>query len=94
MKNIEIIKKAQAECNETITGYKRDISQDSLKVICEMMWKRSINLMYDFSEFRMEMQKCIGALMYSFYLVDILDFIQDKVNAGKYCNFHGNRYCA
>lgn len=90
----EIIKKAQTECGETPTGYKHDITIDSLKVICKMMWRRSVNLSYTFCEFRMEVQKTIGVLAYSYYLVDILEFQQAKMEASKYFCFHGQRYCA
>lgn len=93
MKNNEIIKQAQAECGEYVTGYKGDITCDSLKAICNKIWNRCVNLSYTFVEFRMEMSSVVGVKAYNFFLVDILDFMNEKENLWKYCMFHGKRYC-
>ena len=41
MKNQDIIKRAQAECGEYVTGYKGDITSETINAICEAMWTRA-----------------------------------------------------
>lgn len=94
MKNQDIIKKAQAECGEYVTGYRYDITAESIIAICRMVWNRSVNLSFTFCEFRMEMNKVIGIRAYNYWLVNILDFIQSKMNDGNYFCHHGEKYCA
>ena len=94
MKAREIIKKAQNECGETATGYKYDITTDSLKRICEMLWTRAANLCYTFCEWRIELTKVIGVRAFNYFLPDVMEFQQSKMNACKYYCFHGNRYCS
>ena len=94
MKNNEIIKQAQAECGEYVTGYKADVNIDNLQVIMEKIWHRCVNLSYTFQDFRLEMSQVIGTKAYTIFLVDILDFMQGKMDKQKYFNFNGVRYCA
>jgi hypothetical protein len=94
MKNNEIIKKAQTECGEYATGYKGDISENSLMKICEMIWIRAKNLSYNFAEWHREMTVVIGIKAYRYWLDQIMDFQQSKMEACKYFCFHGQRYCA
>lgn len=93
MKNVELIKKAQAECGEYATGYKADISENSLIKICEMVWTRAANLTYSFFEWHRELIAVIGIKAYNYWLDNIMDFKQGKIEACKYFCFHGERYC-
>lgn len=94
MKNNEIIKKAQEQAGEYVTGYKHDITFDSLRNICEMIWNRARNLAFNFSEWHMEMRTVIGGPNYRYWMDQIMDFQQEKMNQGKYCVCDGHRYCA
>ena len=60
MESKDIIKKAQAECGEYVTGYRMDITIESLNAICEAMWTRAINLTYCFTEWLGEVLDVIG----------------------------------
>ena len=90
----EIIKRAQAEYGQYETGYKGDVNCDNLKSICEQMWKRCINLSYNFAQWHCEVTSIIGSKNYRYFLDEIMDFQQSKMEACKYFMFHGQRYCA
>ena len=89
-----IIKEAQAKAGQFPTGYKGDVNIDNLPFILEKLWTRAKNLTYTFGEFRLEVVTVIGTRAYTFFLVNILDFIQEKMNKGQYSKFHEQRYCA
>lgn len=89
----EIIKRAQTECGEYVTGYKGDVNCDNLKSICEQMWNRCANLGWNTGLWRREVISIIGMNKYDFFFDEILDFEKDKINQAKYFVFHGMRYC-
>ena len=93
MTNKDIIRKAQEACGENVTGYRADITCDTLKVICEALWKRAANLTYDFFEWMGEVKTVIGVTAFRFFYDNILDFQHDKMNQFKYSCHHGRRYC-
>ena len=94
MENKEIIKRAQAECGEYVTGYRADITIDSLASICEAMWKRSINISLTISDWYGQVADVIGKQAFIFWVENISEFVHKKENESKYFNFHGQRYCA
>jgi hypothetical protein len=94
MTNTEIIKKAQAECGEYVTGYRYDITVDSLNAICEAMWKRAKNLSYTFTGWFGEVADVLGKKAFLFWIDDIHTFEDKKMEENKYYMFHGERYCA
>lgn len=94
MTNKEIIKRAQKECGEYVTGYKYDITSNSLNAICEAMWKRAINLSYCFTEWLGDVLDVIGKKNFEFWYDEIQDFEHRKMNDNKYFVHHGRRYCA
>lgn len=89
----EIIKRAQTECGEYVTGYKGDVNCDNLKSICEQMWNRCANLGYNFAQWHCEITSIVGNKNYRYFLDEIMDFQQSKMEASKYFVFHGMRYC-
>lgn len=93
MKNNEIIKKAQEICGEYVTGYKADVSENSVREICRMIWVRSANLGYSFFQWHDEMLSVLGKAAFAFWYDTILDFRQEMMEANKYFVFHGTRYC-
>lgn len=93
MNNKEIIKRAQSECGEYVTGYRYDITIDSLRSICEAMWNRAKNLSYTITEWVGEVADVLGKKAFLFWLPEIEAFKYEKLNALKYSVFHGQRYC-
>ena len=94
MESKDIIKRAQAECGEYVTGYRMDITNESLNAICEAMWNRAINLTYCFTEWLGEVLDVIGKKNFEFWIEEIRNFQNKKMQASKYYMFHGERYCA
>ena len=94
MESKDIIKRAQAECGEYVTGYRMDITNESLNAICEAMWTRAINLTYCFTEWLGEVLDVIGKKNFEIWIEEIRNFQNKKMQASKYYMFHGERYCA
>lgn len=94
MKNNEIIKRAQSECGEYVTGYKADITADTIIAILEAMWSRAKNLTYCFTEWSGEVLDVVGQKNYEYWHDEIQDFENRKMQEGKYYRFHGERFCA
>ena len=94
MKNQDIIKRAQTECGEYVTGYRFDITFNSLNAICEAMWKRSINLSFTVSDWFGQVADVLGKQAFIFWADDIQEFAHKKENECKYFCFHGQKYCA
>ena len=94
MKNQDIIKRAQAECGEYVTGYKGDITSETINAICEAMWTRAKNLTYNFTEWMGEVLDVVGKKNYVFWFDTIQDFKEMKIKQGKYVVFHDSRLCA
>jgi len=93
MKNAEIIKRAQKQCGEYVTGYKGDITSETLNVICEAMWSRSVNLSMNFTEWLGEVLEVIGKKNFVFWFDEIQGFKQKKIEQSKYVVFHGQKLC-
>ena len=94
MSDKEIIKKAQENCGQYATGYKGDVNAENLREILSMLWNRAKNLTYTFCEWRMEVNKVIGARKFLYFYTDILEYQQEKMEAARYFCHHGQRYCA
>ena len=94
MTNTEVIKKAQETCGEYVTGYKRDVSQNTIREICKMMWTRAKNLSYNLAEWHVEVATVVGNRNYKFWFIDIMEYQAEMLNANKYYMFHGHRMCA
>lgn len=94
MKNAEIIKRAQKQCGEYVTGYKGDITIETLNVICEAMWSRAVNLSMNFTEWLGEVLQVIGKKNFEFWFDEIQGFKQKKIDQQKFFVFHDKWFCA